>query len=130
MNFKKWFWDSSLKGKNLHYKLTIIFSLFFLFPVLGFLVFGIKYNLMNDQYILLFFLGVLVFSLLGYTMLRKLFEDIVGISKDISQKNAEQFGGNLQTDTDEIHSLVQSFGAIEDQFSKTFQIIAFLINDL
>jgi len=121
MNFKKWFWDSSLKGKNLHYKLTIIFSLFFLFPVLGFLVFGIKYNLMNDQYILLFFLGVLVFSLLGYTMLRKLFEDIVGISKDISQKNAEQFGGNLQTDTDEIHSLVQSFGAIEDQFSKTFQ---------
>jgi len=121
MNFKKWFWDSSLKGKNLHYKLTIIFSLFFLFPVLGFLVFGIKYNLMNDQYILLFFLGVLIFSLLGYTMLKKLFEDIVGISKDISQKNAEQFGGDLKTDTDEIHSLVQSFGAIEDQFSKTFQ---------
>ncbi|MBW2164606.1 MAG: GAF domain-containing protein [Deltaproteobacteria bacterium] len=76
---------------------------------------------MNNQYVLLFFLGVLIFSLLGYTMLRKLFEDIVGISKDISQKNAEQFGGNLQTDTDEIHSLVQSFGAIENQFSKTFQ---------
>jgi len=121
MNFKKWFWDSSLKGKNLHYKLTIIFGLFFLFPVVGFVIFGIKYNLMNNQYVLLFFLGVLIFSLLGYTMLKKLFEDIVGISKDISQKNAEQFGGNLQTDTDEIHSLVQSFGAIEDQFSKTFQ---------
>jgi len=121
MNFKKWFWDSSLKGKNLHYKLTIIFGLFFLFPVVGFVIFGIKYNLMNNQYVLLFFLGVLIFSLLGYTMLKKLFEDIVGISKDISQKNAEQFGGDLQTDTDEIHSLVQSFGAIEDQFSKTFQ---------
>ncbi len=121
MNFKKWFLDSSLKGKNLHYKLTIIFSLFFLFPVLGFVIFGIRYNLMNDQYVLLFFLGVLIFSLLGYTMLRKLFEDIVGISKDISQKNVEQFGGDLQTDTDEIHSLVQSFSAIENQFSKTFQ---------
>jgi GAF domain-containing protein len=121
MNFKKWFWDSALKGKNLHYKLCIIFSLFFLFPVVGFVILGIKYNLMNNQYVLLFFLGVLIFSLLGYTMLRKLFEDIVGISKDISQKNAEQFGGNLQTDTDEIHSLVQSFGAIENQFSKTFQ---------
>ncbi|MDL2124169.1 MAG: GAF domain-containing protein [Deltaproteobacteria bacterium] len=121
MNFKKWFWDSSLKEKNLHYKLTIIFSLFFLFPVLGFVIFGIRYNLMNDEYVLLFFLGALIFSLLGYTMLRKLFEDIAGMSKDISQKGIEQFGGDLQTDTDEIHSIVQSFNAIENQFSKTFQ---------
>ena len=120
MNFKKWLWDNSLKEKNLHYKLTIIFSLFFLFPVLGFVIFGIRYNLMNDQYVLLFFLGILIFSLLGYTMLRKLFEDIAGISKDIS-KNTKQFGGDLQTDTDEIHSLVQSFNAIENQFNRTFQ---------
>ncbi len=123
MNFKKWFWDSSLKGKNLHYKLSIIFSLFFLFPVLGFVIFGIKYNLMNDQYVLLFFLGVLIFSLLGYTMLRKLFEDIADISRNISQKGIEQFGGELQTGTgtDEIRNIVQSFNSIENQFSKTFQ---------
>ena len=121
MNFKKWFRDSSLKGKNLHYKLTIIFGLFFLFPVLGFVVFGIKYNLMNDEYVLLFFLGVLIFSLLGYIMLRKLLGEIANISKNISHKSAEQFGENLQTDTDEIHSIVQSFSAFENQFSKTFQ---------
>jgi len=70
MNFKKWFWNSDLKGKNLHYKLIIIFGLFFLFPVLGFVVLGIRYNLMNEQFVLLFFLGVLIFSLLGYTMQR------------------------------------------------------------
>ena len=120
MNFKKWFRDSSFKGKNLYYKLTIIFGLFFLFPVLGFLIFGIRYNLMNDEYVLLFFLGVLIFSLLGYTMLRKLFGEISDISKNISQKNIEQLGGELQTGTDEIHNIAQSFNSIEDQFGKTF----------
>ena len=120
MNFKKWFRDSSFKGKNLYYKLTIIFGLFFLFPALGFVIFGIKYNLMTNQYVLLFFLGVLIFSLLGYTMLRKLFGEISDISKNISQKNIEQLGGELQTGTDEIHNIAQSFNAIEDQFGKTF----------
>ncbi len=122
MNFEKWFGDSSsLKGKNLHYKLTIIFSLFFLFPVLGFVIFGIRYDLMNDEYVLLFFLGILIFSLLGYTMLRRVFDEIADISRNISQKNIEQLGGELQTGTDEIHNIAQSFNAIEDQFGKTFQ---------
>ncbi len=116
-----WIKKNSSTGKHLNYKLAIIFGLFFLFPVLGFVIFGIKYNLMNDQYVLLFFLGVFVFSLSGYIMLRKLFGEITNISKNISHKSAEQFGENLQTDTDEIHSIVQSFNAFENQFSKTFQ---------
>ncbi|MBU2521261.1 MAG: GAF domain-containing protein, partial [Proteobacteria bacterium] len=121
MKLENWIDKKSLKGKALHYKLTIIFGLFFLFPVLGFLMFGIRYNLMNDEYILLFFLGVLIFSLLGYIMLRKLFGEISDISKSISQKNIEQFGGEWQTGTDEIRNIAQSFNAIENQFSKTFQ---------
>lgn len=121
MKLWNWMKKNSLRGKNLHYKLTIIFGLFFLFPVLGFVIFGIKYNLMNDQYILLFFLGVLIFSLLGYTMLRKLFGEIADISRNISQKGIEQFGGKLQTDTGELRNIVQSFNSIENQFSKTFQ---------
>ena len=121
MNFKKWFLDSSLKRKNLHYKLTIIFSLFFLFPIMGFVIFGTRYNLMNDEYVLLFFLGILIFSLLGYTMLRRLFGEIADISRNISQKSIEQLGGELPTGTDEIRNIVQSFNAIENQFSKTFQ---------
>ncbi|MBA3018956.1 MAG: GAF domain-containing protein [Desulfobacteraceae bacterium] len=121
MKLENWIEKKSLKGKALHYKLTIIFGLFFLFPVLGFLMFGIRYNLMNDEYILLFFLGVLIFSLLGYIMLRKLFGEIADISKSISQKSIEQFGGESQTGTDEIRNIAQSFNAIENQFSKTFQ---------
>ena len=61
MKLENWMQEKSLKDKALNYKLTIIFGLFFLFPVLGFVMFGIKYNLMNDKYILLFFLGVLIF---------------------------------------------------------------------
>jgi transcriptional regulator with GAF, ATPase, and Fis domain len=121
MKLGNWMEKKSLSGKDLHYKLTIIFGLFFLFPVLGFVAFGIKYNLMNDQYVLLFFLGVLIFSFLGYTMLRRLFGEIEDISRSISQKGIEQFGGELQTGTDEIRNIVQSFNAIENQFSKTFQ---------
>lgn len=121
MKFDKWFANNAFKNKDLHYRLTIIFGLFFLFPVLGFVIFGIRYELMNDEYVLLFFLGILIFSLLGYTMLRKLFGEIADISKNISQKSIEQLGGELQTGTDEIRNIVQSFNAIENQFSKTFQ---------
>ena len=121
MNLEKWFGGSSLKNKNLHYKLVLIFGLFFLFPVLGLVIFGIRYDLMNDEYVLLFLLGMLIFSFLGYIMLKKLFGEIADISKNISQKSIEQFGGELQTGTDEIRNIVQSFNSIENQFSKTFQ---------
>jgi len=121
MKLEKWFGDSSLKGKNLHYKLILIFGLFFLFPVLGLVIFGIRYDLMNDEYVLLFILGMLVFSLLGYIMLKKLFGEIADISQSVSQKSIEQFGGESQTSTDEIRNIVQSFNAIENQFSKTFK---------
>ena len=121
MKLKNWIKEKSLKDRDLHYKLTIIFGLFFLFPILGFVIFGIRYELMNDEYILLFFLGVLIFSFLGYTMLKKLFDQITYISRDISHKSIEQLGGEFQTGTDEILNIVQSFSAIENQFSKTFK---------
>jgi class 3 adenylate cyclase/GAF domain-containing protein len=121
MKFENWMEKKSLKDKDLNYKLTIIFGLFFLFPILGFVIFGIRYELMNDKYVLLFFLGVLIFSLLGYIMLRKLFGEIADISKNISQKSIVEFGGELHTGTDELRNIVQSFNAVENQFSKTFQ---------
>ncbi|MBU4186282.1 MAG: hypothetical protein KKC23_08835, partial [Proteobacteria bacterium] len=57
----------------------------------------------------------------GYTMLKKLFDQITYISRDISHKSIEQLGGEFQTGTDEILNIVQSFSAIENQFSKTFK---------
>ena len=40
MKLNRWLGEASLKDKNLSYKLNIIFGLFFLFPVFGFLYFG------------------------------------------------------------------------------------------
>ncbi len=53
MKLGNWMEKNSLNGKHLHYKLTIIFGLFFLFPILGFVIFGIKYNLMKARKIFL-----------------------------------------------------------------------------
>ena len=60
--------------KSLNYKLNLIFGLFFLFPVLGFIVVAYKYNLLHDKFVYLYFVGVLLFSLLGFIILRKVFD--------------------------------------------------------
>lgn len=121
MKLNKLSMNNSFKNKNLHYKLTIIFGLFFLFPVIGFVTFAIIYNLMNNEYILMFLLGLLIFSVSGYTMLRKVFNNIENISRDISKKSIASFGNKSQPDDDEINNIVQSFNSIENQFTETLQ---------
>ena len=122
MRFDKWLKRLSLKNKDLHYKLILIFGLFFLFPVLGFVLICIRYNITNDNYVLTFLLGFMVFSLFGFMMLRRLFDEITSISKNISKNVVEKLPGERpRADTDELHSLVQSFSAIENQFGNTFR---------
>ncbi len=110
-----------LKKTNLHYKLNLIFGLFFLFPVLGFLYFAFKYKVLTDQEIPFFFLGVLLFALIGFITLRKLFDEIAAISHAVSRKAAARFSVQNGGDSaDELNELVQSFNAIEERFSETF----------
>ncbi len=116
------FWERySMKNKNLYYKLNIIFALFFLFPVMGFLFFAVKYNALDDEYLPHFFLGVLVFSLLGLYLLRKLFDEISLFSKSVAEKAGEFSGGDIGHGANEIQNLVDSFSAIEGQFSTVFK---------
>ncbi|MGA8280854.1 MAG: hypothetical protein WB853_08170, partial [Desulfobacterales bacterium] len=84
MKLNRWLGEASLKDKNLSYKLNIIFGLFFLFPVFGFLYFGYKYNILTDRYVPVFFMGVLVFSLVGFIILRSLFDKIATISQEMT----------------------------------------------
>ena len=121
MDFKKILDRLTLRNKDLRYRLSIIFGLFFLFPVSGFLIFAIKYDLMNNEYILLFFLGILIFSFLGFTMLRRVFDQISMISNEMSKTEISKLTGeSLQKETNELHNIVQSFSNIESQFSNTF----------
>jgi class 3 adenylate cyclase len=111
-----------LKKKNLYTKLNLIFGLFFFFPVLGFIFFSIKYDMLKDKYVPLFFLGILIFSFAGFTILKNLFDKIARISAQMSSDYLDELSDDQlsSSGTDELHSIVQSFTAIEKRFSSTF----------
>lgn len=122
MKFDKWFDAISLRNKNIYYNLTIIFYLFFLFPVFSFLYFALKYNLLYDEYIRFFFLGFLIFSFTGFNILRKLFDKVTDISKSISNSSVTKYSETqLKKETNELNGIVKSFTAIEKQFTTTFK---------
>jgi hypothetical protein len=56
MQIFKWFGKRFSRGRNIYYKLNLIFGLFFLFPILGFIFFSIKYQMLEDEYLPYFFL--------------------------------------------------------------------------
>ena len=116
--------EASMKNKNLYYKLNLVFGLFFLFPVMGFLIFGFKYDILQDHHLPLFFLGVLVFSYLGFTFLRKIFDEISKISRLFSDRVIRDMPGKeLQESNDELQNIVHSFNLIENQFKNTFRLL-------
>ncbi|MGD2273009.1 MAG: GAF domain-containing protein, partial [Desulfobacterales bacterium] len=122
MSLYTWLGEESLKRKNLYYKLNIIFGLFFLFPVLGFLFFGYKYGMLTDKIIPYFFLGILLFSFIGFVILKNLFDQIRRISETMSDSViTELTGEKLQAGADELQNIIQSFSAIQNQFSDTFR---------
>ena len=110
-----------MKKKNLYSKLNLIFGLFFFFPVLGFIFFSIKYDMLKDKYLPLFFLGILIFSFAGFSILKNLFDKISRISEQMSSNYLDELLDDQQpSGTDELHGIVQSFGAIERRFHRTF----------
>ncbi|MCK5419168.1 MAG: hypothetical protein KAI93_11690, partial [Desulfobacterales bacterium] len=110
-----------MKKKNLYTKLNLIFGLFFFFPVLGFIFFSIKYDMLKDKYVPLFFLGILVFSFVGFTILKNLFDKIARISEQMSADYLDELPDDqLSAGTDELQNIVHSFTAIESRFSTTF----------
>ena len=110
-----------MKKKNLYTKLNLIFGLFFFFPVLGFIFFSIKYDMLKDKYVPLFFLGILVFSFVGFAILKNLFDKISRISEEMSSDYLDELSDDqVSAGTDELQNIVQSFTAIERRFSTTF----------
>ena len=79
MGFHNWLGNKFLKRRSLYYKLNLIFGLFFLFPILGFIFFSIKYDMLNDEYLPFFFLGILFFSFISFNILKNIFDKISSI---------------------------------------------------
>lgn len=110
-----------LKNRNIYFKLNLIFGLFFFFPIIGFIFFSIKYNMLADEHLPFFFLGILIFSFIGFSILKNLFDKIASISEKMSTKHIAELSDNdTESGADELHSIVKSFTAIEKQCSNTF----------
>jgi adenylate cyclase len=77
--------------------------------------------MLKDQYVPLFFLGILIFSFAGFSILKNLFDKISRISEQMSSNYLDELSDNqLPSGADELHRIVQSFGAIERRFHSTF----------
>lgn len=103
-----------MNNKSLYYKLNIIFILLFLFPCYGFLYLVYKNNLLHDNYIKFFLLICLVYIFVGFTMLRRLFDQIIKISRNIKETIAKDLSpGVVDENQNELQQIIQSFNAVE-----------------
>ncbi|MDJ0780604.1 MAG: GAF domain-containing protein [Desulfosarcinaceae bacterium] len=114
MNLYEYFEKRFLRQKPLDYKLNYIFFLFFMIPIMGCLYFSIKYRLLTDRSIPLFFLGFLAVSLFGLNLLRNVFNDISGFSSTISTRVDTAFpDAKVLVEGDELDRLERSFGVLD-----------------
>ena len=124
MGFNKWSGNRSTKRRSLYYKLNLIFGLFCLFPILGFLFFSFKYDVLDDIYLPFFFLGILIFAFIAFNILKNLFDKIANISMAMSTNYITELSNSeVQSDTDELHTIVNSFSTIEGQYSDTSKML-------
>jgi len=106
-----------MNNQKLYYKLNIIFILLLLFPCVGFIYFGYKYNTLRDTSIKLIAAVGLVYIFVGFTLLRRLFDSIIAISRTIATKvNQEIAVGTVDDEQGEIQQITASFAAIEQRF--------------
>ncbi|MDA8125558.1 MAG: GAF domain-containing protein [Deltaproteobacteria bacterium] len=122
MDFKKKRFDLSLASQGLHYRLSIIFALFFFMPLLGLLYFGLKYHLLEDRLVPIFIVAVLASSLAGYVLIRRTFDAIRNASQKISDTIAQDLTGvTCPSVADELQGIVQSFHAVESELRSSFK---------
>ncbi len=121
MGFRAWLDRFSIENKGLYYQLFLIFGLFFITPVMGFLYFAVKYDILNDAYLPLFFIALLLIFLFAFMMLRKLFDRIYAISRGISETIAHEFSdAGAPAVTDELQGIFRSFRTLEGELRKSF----------
>lgn len=118
MKLHQWLEHRYIHTKTLQAKLNYIFFLFFIIPILGFIYFGVYYDILTDRFIPFFFAGILVFSFLGLTLLRRIFDKISAVSENITRRIDLDFPGETTlSNKDEMARLVGAFSIIEKQIA-------------
>ncbi len=110
----------SLRDKSFSQLINIIFALFFLFPVLGFILLSLKYHMLEDRDLLIFFFGVLVFSFLGLIILRRIFNSLSAIARSGAVLSDAEGCDRLPETRAGLDTILETFSALEERFSSTF----------
>ena len=125
MNYKARFGKYSFENQDLYYKLIVVFGLFFILPVVGFLAFALKYEILDDKYFPPFLALLLIFFFLGFRLLRKLFDHIRAISAAVTRTVREKIAGEpLTAAANELGNIMQSFRVLEGELKSQFSHLA------
>lgn len=122
MDVKNLLKNLSMENKGLYHKLSIVFAFFFLIPLAGFVYFAVKYDLLKDSATPTFALVFLISSLFGYTIIRKIFDQIHAASKSMKEMIAKDIKISDPRDaTTELQGITESFRAIEKELLSSFR---------
>mgnify|MGYP001766310754 FL=1 len=109
-----------LGKRDLYYRLVLSTGLFFLFPAFGFLFFAWKYDIIQDRTLPVFLAGFLVFSVIGFFILRAVFMRLAKISASLSEKMLSELSyAPLQEKSDELGRIVETFNVMGDHLRHT-----------
>jgi GAF domain-containing protein len=107
--------------QRVYYGLVLAYGLLFILPSLGFINFAYKYGFFTDNHIRYYFLFVLVFSYLGFFILRSHADRVRNISESIEQSISGNRTGSRVDQTSELNRIVASFQQLLDRLEENNQ---------
>src|SRR3989339_197532 len=110
----------SLENSNLRYRLTLIFSFFFFAPFFGLLYFGLKYNMIHDDFLPFFIVMLLISLLIGYVLIRRVFDRISGIYRQANDLTKGIGGLDHPSVKDELSGILNSFQVVNNELKNSF----------
>jgi len=112
-----------LADQQVYYSLVMAYGLLFVLPSLGFINFAYKYDFFTDQQIAYYFLSILVFSYLGFFILRTHADRIRNISENLEQSVPQGQVDSSTKQTNELNRIVTSFQELVDRLEKNNQAL-------
>ena len=109
--------------QRVYYGLVMAFGLLFVLPSLGFIDFAFKYDFFADRDLTYYFLSILVFSYLGFFILRSHADRIRSISENMEQSLPDVRQGFGEKQTSELNRIVFSFQQLIERLEKNNQAL-------
>ena len=129
MNNKKLARFLSINANSVIYRLKIAFAFFFLVPVIGFFYFALEYGLLEKKEVVYYVLAFLVFSLLGFTIVRQIMQGIEKVARTMTEEVAERSDQDAMG-RDELEEIADSFKTLNRQLVQTGDSLKTRMNEL